>query len=48
MADNMKVNTNIGIDGNSYTSTISNDQLTNDDFLKLMIQELDLMAMMYG
>ena len=42
MADNMKVNTNIGIDGNSYTSTISNDQLTNDDFLKLMIQELKL------
>ena len=42
MADNIQVNTNVGIDGNSYTSTISNDQLTNDDFLKLMIQELKL------
>jgi len=42
MADNMKVNTNIGIDGNCYTTKISNDQLTNDDFLKLMIQELKL------
>ncbi len=42
MADNMQVNTNVGIDGNSYTSSINNDQLTNDDFLKLMIQELKL------
>ena len=42
MADNIQVNTNVGIDGNSYTSAISNDQLTNDDFLKLMIQELKL------
>lgn len=42
MADNIQVNTNVGVDGNSYTSAISNDQLTNDDFLKLMIQELKL------
>ncbi|MBP9490717.1 MAG: flagellar biosynthesis protein FlgD [Aliarcobacter sp.] len=42
MADNIQVNSNVGIDGNSYTSAISNDQLTNDDFLKLMIQELKL------
>jgi flagellar basal-body rod modification protein FlgD len=42
MADNIQVNSNVGVDGNSYTSTISNDQLTNDDFLKLMIQELKL------
>lgn len=42
MTDNIKVNTNVGMDGNSYTSSISNDQLTNDDFLKLMIQELKL------
>ena len=40
--DNIQVNSSIGIDGNSYTSAISNDQLSNDDFLKLMIQELKL------
>ena len=42
MASNIQVNSNVGIDGNSYTSSISNDQLSNDDFLKLMIQELKL------
>jgi flagellar basal-body rod modification protein FlgD len=42
MADNIQINSSVGIDGNSYTSAISNDQLTNDDFLKLMIQELKL------
>jgi flagellar basal-body rod modification protein FlgD len=42
MADNIQVNSSVGVDGNSYTSAISNDQLTNDDFLKLMIQELKL------
>ena len=42
MADNIQINSNVGIDGNSYTSAISNDQLTNEDFLKLMIQELKL------
>ena len=42
MADNIQVNSSVGIDGNSYTSAISNDQLTSDDFLKLMIQELKL------
>jgi flagellar basal-body rod modification protein FlgD len=40
--DNIAVNTNTGVDGNSYTSSISNDTLTNDDFLTLMIQELKL------
>ncbi len=40
--DNVQVNTNTGIDGSSYTSSISNDELTNDDFLRLMIQELKL------
>jgi flagellar basal-body rod modification protein FlgD len=40
--DNIAVNTNTGIDGNSFTSSISNDSLTNDDFLTLMIQELKL------
>lgn len=40
--DNVQVNTKTGIDGSAYTSSISNDQLTNNDFLKLMIQELKL------
>jgi flagellar basal-body rod modification protein FlgD len=40
--DSVQVNSSIGIDGNSYTSAISNDQLGNEDFLKLMIQELKL------
>lgn len=40
--DNVTVNTNTGVDGNSYTSSIANDELTNNDFLKLMIQELKL------
>ena len=40
--DNVQVNTNTGVDGSSYTSSISNDELTNDDFLRLMIQELKL------
>lgn len=42
MADGIQINSSVGVDGNSYTSAISNDQLTNDDFLKLMIQELKL------
>ncbi|GGD36474.1 hypothetical protein GCM10012288_08120 [Malaciobacter pacificus] len=42
MADNIAINSNTGVDGNSYTSSISNDQLTNEDFLNLMIQELKL------
>ena len=42
MASTVEVNSSVGIDGNSYTSAISNDQLTNNDFLKLMIQELKL------
>ncbi len=42
MADNIQVNTTTGVDGNSYTNSISNDQLTNEDFLNLMIQELKL------
>ena len=42
MADDIKINSSVGIDGNSYTNAISNDQLTNNDFLKLMIQELKL------
>lgn len=36
------INTGKGIDGNSYTSSISNDKLTTNDFLKLMIEEIKL------
>lgn len=42
MANDIQVNSSVGVDGNSYTSAISNDQLSNDDFLTLMIQELKL------
>lgn len=40
--DNVQVNTSTGVDGNAYTSNISNDKLTNQDFLKLMLEELKL------
>lgn len=40
--DNIAINSSTGIDGNSYTSSISNDELTNNDFLTLMITELKL------
>jgi len=38
--ENVEVNSSIGIDGNSYTTAISNDKLTNDDFLKLLLEEM--------
>jgi flagellar basal-body rod modification protein FlgD len=41
-ASSAQVNSSIGIDGNSYTTAVSNDKLNNEDFLKLMIQELKL------
>ncbi len=40
--NNIQVNMKNGIDGNAYTNSISNDKLTNSDFLKLMITELKL------
>ncbi|XPV69263.1 MAG: flagellar hook assembly protein FlgD [Halarcobacter sp.] len=40
--DNVGVNTKTGVDGNAYTSSISNDSLTTEDFLKLMIEELKM------
>ncbi|RXJ56253.1 flagellar hook assembly protein FlgD [Candidatus Marinarcus aquaticus] len=38
------VNSEVGVDknGNPYTKAISNDKLTNEDFLQLMLQELKL------
>lgn len=38
--DNVKTSSSVGADGNSYTTGVSNDKLTNDDFLKLMLTEL--------
>ena len=40
--DNVTVNPGTGVDGNQYTQSISNDTLTNADFLNLMIQELKM------
>lgn len=40
--DSVQVNSSVGIDGSSYTTSVSNDHLTNEDFLKLMITELQL------
>ncbi len=34
------VNSSVGIDGNSYTTAVSNDKLTNDDFLKLLLEQM--------
>lgn len=31
-----------GIDGNSYTTAVSNDQLTSEDFLTLMLEEMKM------
>ena len=38
--DDVQVQSTVGVDGNSYTTSISNDKLTNDDFLKLMLEEM--------
>ena len=40
--NNVIVNSQTGVDGNSYTKSISNDKLTNEDFLKLLLQELKM------
>jgi len=40
--DNVIVNSKTGVDGNSYTQSISNDKLTNNDFLKLLLEELKM------
>jgi len=40
--DNVTINSGTGVDGSSYTSSISNDRLTNEDFLTLMIEELKM------
>lgn len=40
--DNVQTSTQADAYGNAYTSAISNDKLTNDDFLKLMLTELQM------
>jgi flagellar basal-body rod modification protein FlgD len=40
--DNVQVNSKTGIDGNTYTASVSNDTLTNQDFLTLMLEELKM------
>ena len=38
--NDVSVNSSVGVDGNSYTTAISNDKLTNNDFLKLLLEEM--------
>jgi len=40
--DNVTVSSSVSADGNSYTSAISNDRLTNEDFLTLMLEEMKM------
>ncbi len=40
--DNVTVQSATGVDGSTYTTSVSNDQLTNEDFLQLMLTELKL------
>jgi len=39
-ANRATANTKTGVDGNAYTSSVSNDTLSNNDFLKLMLEEM--------
>ena len=41
-ADRAVTQSKTGIDGNSYTTKVSNDKLTNDDFLRLMLEEMKM------
>ncbi len=40
--DNVTVQSATGVDGSTYTTSVSNDKLTNEDFLQLMLTELKL------
>jgi len=40
--DSVEVSSSIGLDGNSYTTSISNDKLTNEDFLTLLLTEMQM------
>lgn len=38
----VQVNSSVGADGNTYTTSIANDKLTNKDFLQLLLKEFEL------
>lgn len=38
--DSVTTSSSTGVDGNAYTSAVSNDTLTNEDFLTLMLAEM--------
>ena len=40
--DNVVTQSSVGLDGNSYTTSVSNDSLTNEDFLTLMLEEMKM------
>ena len=40
--DTLKIETKVDKYGSSYTSSISNDKLTNQDFLKLLLEEMKM------
>jgi flagellar basal-body rod modification protein FlgD len=40
--DSVITQSDVGFDGNSYTTAVSNDKLTNEDFMKLLIEELKM------
>ena len=40
--DNIAVKSTVAKDGNTYTAAVSNDTLTNDDFLKLLLEEMKM------
>ncbi len=40
--DTVEINSAVGVDGNSYTTAISNDKLTNEDFLMLLLEEMKM------
>jgi flagellar basal-body rod modification protein FlgD len=40
--DSVEIKSSVGVDGNSYTTAVSNDKLTNDDFLRLLLEEMKM------
>ena len=40
--DSVITSSTVGLDGNSYTTNVSNDQLTNEDFLTLMMEDMKM------
>lgn len=42
MADSLSVSSSTDVSGNTYTTSVSNDSLTTNDFLTLMIEQLKL------